>query len=82
MASLPGLGDECADEAGTDAAALMIGADFDTGEVDLGGTVFDVEHAESSRVAGPGALLVRASELWMQIYGPVPRLAWVAGLRD
>jgi len=33
---LPGLVDECADEAGTDAAALMIGVDFDTGEVDLG----------------------------------------------
>ena len=36
VAFLPGLVDECADAAGTDAAALMIGMDFDTGEVDLG----------------------------------------------
>jgi hypothetical protein len=35
VAFLPGLVDECADEAGTDAAALMIGVDSDTGEVDL-----------------------------------------------
>jgi hypothetical protein len=47
LAFLPGLADECADEAGTDAAALMIGVDFDTGEVDLGGAVFDVEHADA-----------------------------------
>jgi len=46
LAFLPGLVDECADEAGTDAAALMIGVDFDTGEVDLGRAVFDVEHAD------------------------------------
>jgi hypothetical protein len=37
LAFPPGLVDECADETGTDAAALMIGVDFDTGEVDLGG---------------------------------------------
>ena len=31
MAFPPGLVDQCADEAGTDAAALMIGADFSDG---------------------------------------------------
>jgi len=46
LAFPPGLVDECADEAGTDAAALMIGVDFDTGEVDLGGAVFDVVAGE------------------------------------
>jgi hypothetical protein len=45
LAFLPGLVDERADEAGTDAAALMTGADFGTGEADLGGAVSDVEHA-------------------------------------
>jgi hypothetical protein len=34
---LPSLVGECADEAGTDAAALIIGVDFDAGEVDLAG---------------------------------------------
>jgi flavin-dependent dehydrogenase len=42
----------CLAEAGTDAAALMIGVDFDTGEVDLGGAVFDVEHADACPAGG------------------------------
>ena len=52
LAFLPGLADECADEAGTDAAALMIGVDFDTGGADLGGAVFDVEHADACPAGG------------------------------
>src|SRR6266581_4143880 len=46
LAFLPGLVDERADEAGADAAALTAGVNLDAGQVDLGGTVFDVEHAD------------------------------------
>src|SRR6266571_335090 len=52
LAVLPGLVDERADEAGADAAALMAGVDLDAGEVDLGGTVFDVQHADVCPAGG------------------------------
>src|SRR5215467_1363431 len=47
LAFLGGLVDECTDQAGADAVPLMIGVDFDASEVDLAGTVFDVEHADA-----------------------------------
>jgi hypothetical protein len=46
MACAPGFVDECANEAGADAAPLVIGADLDAGQVDLAGALFDVEHAD------------------------------------
>src|SRR5215471_13060828 len=46
LAVLPSFVDECAAEAGADAVALILGVDFDAGEVDLGRPVFDVDHAD------------------------------------
>jgi hypothetical protein len=67
LAFLPGLVDECADEAGTDAAALMIGVDFDTGEVDLGGAVFDVEHADACPAGGDDLPAARVEGTGMEV---------------
>ena len=47
-----GLVDKRADQAGTDAAALMAGMDLDAGKVDFAGTVFDVEHADVCAAGG------------------------------
>jgi hypothetical protein len=48
---VPGFVYECADEAGADAVTLVIGADFDASQVDLGGAVFDVENAKGRQLA-------------------------------
>jgi hypothetical protein len=75
LAFLPGLADECADEAGTDAAALMIGVDFDTGEVDLGGAVFDVEHADACPAGGDDLPAAQVEGAGMEVTParPTPR---------
>ena len=72
---LPGVVDECADEAGTDAAALMIGVDFDTGQVDLGGAVFDVEHAGVCPAGGDDLPAARVEGAGMEVAParPAPR---------
>jgi hypothetical protein len=75
LAFLPGLVDECADEAGTDAAALMIGVDFDTGEIDLGGAVFDVGHADVCPAGGDDLPAARVEGTGMEVTParPTPR---------
>src|ERR1022692_3393581 len=76
LALVLGLVDERADQAGTDAAALMAGMDLDAGEVDLAGTVFDVEHADVRSAGGddlPAALVKPAGVVVMlALFVPSP----------
>jgi hypothetical protein len=76
VARLPGLVGECADEVGADTAAPVIRVDFDAGEVDLAGAVFDVEHASVCPANGddlPVARVVGAGGVGPARPSPRPR---------